>query len=164
MNNMKKLANEKEFRDVQKAGERLQWRTSLSESGQYKVFKVNESDSKAVKSVLGMINRIEKNNVSNNVLFAKLYIYFLTQEIRHHETTIFNDAIHKELGNLLSKPLELFYDAFTSDLYSNQLNRLTIKNGKGVVIAANRYKETFPPEFIKGNLNEMINKTLLNLS
>lgn len=162
--NKQKIIDEKEFYNVKKAGEKLFWRLSPDSKGEYKHFKPNENDFKALKSVLGMINRIKKNNVSNNVLFGKLCIYFLTQSIRHNETTIFNGNVQLELARLLDRPFGHFVKAFTSDLHTNQINKITIKNFEKDIIDINKFKETFNDDYNEKKLTEIINTYLLNLS
>ena len=168
MNNIKKLADNKEFWNVKKAGERLQWRTSPNERGDFKTFKVNESDSNAVNSILGMINRIEKNNLANNTLFAKLYLIFLTQEIRHHETTVFNEDIFTIVNAKLNFPLESYYAAFINDLHGNQFNKILIDDGEKdqmkTVKMAQEFKEKHTPDFCIPKLNKAMNHALLTYS
>jgi len=168
MSNTKKLANEKEFRNVKKAGEKLLWRLLPDKSGQYKAFKPNENDSNAIKSILGMINRIEKNNVANNTLFAKLYINFLTQEIRYHGTTVFDETIFAIVNAKLDYSLDSYYAAFVNDLHGNQYNKIvtdeTEKEQLETVKMAQQFKQTFSHDFIAPKLNEAINHAILNLS
>jgi hypothetical protein len=124
-NNDKKIQDNKDFWNVKKAGQRLQWRMQPNEKGEYNTFKVNEDDFKALNSILGMCNRIQNLDTSNNVLFEKLLIRFIVQEIRHHGTTIFDSNLLREVKTILSYPLAAFYTAFMNDLHFNQLNRLS---------------------------------------
>ena len=112
-------------RELKKAGERLLWRLSPKENGDYTTFKANENDFNALKTILEHINRQEKISLKNQSLFAKLFIYELTMEIRDLQTTVLNPFPLKKLSNLLKRPLESFYDAFYKDLINNQLNKLT---------------------------------------
>ena len=168
MNNFKKLADNKTFWNVQKAGEKLLWRLSPQKNGEYKAFKPNESDFNALKSILGMINRIEKNNVANNRLFAKLYILFLTQEIRYHETTVFNDDIFTLVNAKLNYSLESYYAAFMNDLHGNQFNRILIDETEmdelETIKAAQKFKEKHTPDFCIPIINKAMNHALLTYS
>ena len=161
----KKLATEKEFWNVKKAGDKLLWRLSPDKNGEYKHFKPNANDFNALKSVLGMINRIEKNNVSNNKLFAKLFINFLTQEIRFHGSTIFDSNILLNVSNKLSYPLDAYYTAFVKDLQENQWNKLlkdkTKEEQLETVKLYNEFKETYSFEYVSSQLNKNINEALL---
>ena len=168
MNNLKKLADNKTFWNVQKAGEKLLWRLSPQKNGEYKAFKPNDSDFNALKSILGMINRIEKNNVANNRLFAKLYINFLTQEIRYHETTVFNEDIFTIVNSKLNYSLDSYYAAFVNDLQGNQWNRIlkdkTVEEQLETVKMYEQFKQTFSYGFCVPKLNEAINHAILTYS
>jgi len=165
MTNKEKINQNNEFWDVKKSGQRLLWRMSPESNGECKSFKPNESDFNALKSILGAINRSQEETISNNQLFAKLYIMQLVGDIRDKQTTVFNEFLFERLSNQLSKPLDLFYKAFYEDLCSNQLNRITEGNIEDVdaqefVLDYYRFKETFSLEFVTGKLDEHINANL----
>ena len=111
-------------KELKKAGERLLWRLSAKENGEYTTFKANENDFNALKTILEHINRQEKISLKNQSLFAKLFLYELTMEIRNYGTTVLNPFPLKKLSSLLKTPLKNFYDAFYQDLMNNQLNQL----------------------------------------
>tara|TARA_R110002050_G_scaffold110178_1_gene222165 strand:- start:2229 stop:2735 length:507 start_codon:yes stop_codon:yes gene_type:complete len=164
MTNKEKINQNNEFWDVKKSGQRLLWRMSPESNGECKSFKPNESDFNALKSILGAINRSQEETISNNQLFAKLYIMQLVGDIRENQTTVFNEFIFERLSNQLSKPLDLFYKAFYEDLCSNQLNRITEtttdKEGQEVIVDYNRFKESFSLDFVTSKLDEHINANL----
>lgn len=124
MSNQTKIQENKEYWDVKRSGEKLLWRLSPDDDGKFKSFTPNLKDYNALKSVLGWINRQTSKNVDNNVLFAKLYIYHLTMNIRHYGTTVLNEFPTNDLLRLLDTPLNLFYKSFHQDLHGNQLNKL----------------------------------------
>jgi hypothetical protein len=141
-NNGKKIQDNKDFWNVKKAGQRLQWRMKPNDKGEYNTFKVNEDDFKALNSILGMCNRIQNLDTSNNVLFEKLLIRFIVQEIRHHGTTIFDSNLLREVKTILSYPLADFYTAFMNDLHANQLNTiLTDETEEQKLLTIEKYKE-----------------------
>lgn len=166
MNNNKKIQDNKDFWNVKKAGQRLQWRIQPNDKGEYKTFKVNEDDSKALNSILGSINSIKNLDTSNQILFEKLLIRFLTQEIRHHGTTIFDNNLLTEISTILAYPLESFYTAFYNDLHSNQLNRLltnkTEKEDLETIKTHQEFTEKYTFDFvvnkIRTNKNELLIK------
>jgi len=164
MTNKEKINQNNEFWDVKKSGQRLLWRMSPNDKGEHTPFKPNNSDFNALKSILGAINRSQEETLSNNQLFAKLYIMQLVGDIRENGTTVFNEFIFERLSNQLSKPLDLFYKAFHEDLCSNQLNRITEtttdKEGKEVVDDYKRFKESFSLELVTSKLDEHIVATL----
>lgn len=163
--NENKLNQNRQFWDIKKSGERLLWRISPNENGEYKPFKPNESDFNALKSILGTINRFEGKVLYNNKLFAKLYLMQLVGDIRENNTSIFNEMIFTNLSSQLAKPLDLFYLAFYEDLCANQLYKLSEKNVEDIdmrefILDQKRFKETFSIEYVTSKLNEMMNKTL----
>lgn len=110
--------------DLKKAGQRLLWRLQPAEDG-YKSFKPNDNDFAALKCILTFVNNQLSEVVNNNKLFAKLYIYHLTMNIRYYETTVLDPFPSTDLHKLLDRPLAVFYKAFYKDLIDNQLNKLT---------------------------------------
>ena len=165
MENEQKIKYSKEYWDVKNAGKRLLYKLSPMKNGKYRTIEVDESDFNALKSLLGYINRVESKSIYNNELYAKLYIMDLVGRIRESKTTVFNDFVFKELSNQLSKPLELFFTAFYSDLCSNQLGRLnedTFKDrlGDNIILDYEQFKEEFTYEYVKGKLIEKMNETL----
>lgn len=157
------VSDAKKFWDVKRAGERLLWRFGLD-----KPFKPNADDRIALKSVLHSYNGFCSDAINNNQLFAKLYIYQLTQDIRYHQTTVFEELVQLELSKVLDTPLHLFYDAFIADLYGNQLNRISEvssqKEKLDVVKYAQRFKETYNKDFVTAKLDEMIVNALNRFS
>ena len=111
-------------KELEKAGKNLLYKLSPSKDGVYFNFKPTENDFKDLKTVLGWINRQTELSLKNNTLFAKLFIYELTMEIRSYGTTVLNPLPLNKLSSILKKPLPLFYDAFYKDLINNQLNKL----------------------------------------
>jgi hypothetical protein len=168
INNTKKIKDNKDFWNVKKAGQRLQWRMQPNENGEYKTFKVNEDDFKALNSILGLCNRLQNLNPLDNVLFEKLLIRFMTQEIRHHGTTIFNRNLLKEISTILAYPLEDFYTAFYNDLHSNQLNRLltnkTNKEDLETIEVHKKFKESCTFDYVRESIHKTKNELLLKHS
>ena len=111
-------------KELGKAGKNLLYKLSPNKEGVYFNFKPTENDFKDLKTVLGWINRQTELSLKNNTLFAKLFIYELTMEIRGYGTTVLNPLPLNKLSSILKKPLPLFYDAFYKDLINNQLNKL----------------------------------------
>ena len=165
MENEDKIKYSKEYWDVKNSGKRLFYKLSPMKNGKYRTLEVDENDFNALKSLLGYINRVENKSVLNNQLFAKLYMMELVGQIRENKTTIFNSFLFKNLSNQLSKPLDLFYKAFYSDLCSNQLGKLTkdnfdTKDGDNAIVDYERFKQTFSLEYVTKKIDEMINTTL----
>ena len=145
--------------NLEKAVNKLSWRF-----GSDKPFKPNQDDIEALNTIFGWINRQKKETLNNNVLFAKLYIYHLTMNIRHYGTTIIDDLAQKDLSKILNTDLSLFYDSFYRDLQDNQLNKLleakTDIAKEEVLKNYKNYKETFTQDFVNNKLGNMITEAL----
>ena len=142
--------------DIKKAGERLIWRLRPNEKGQHTSFKPNENDFNALKTVLRHITLGKENNASKHTLFAKLYIYQLTTFTRQYGTTIFNDHVQVEVSKMLNYPLSYFYDAFYSDLITNQID--TIVRGENVNVDS--FKKVYDKETVDKQLEHMVTEAL----
>ena len=105
--------------NLDKAVNRLRWRFSNETT-----FKPNNEDVEALNTVFEWINHQKKETLNKHTLFAKLFIYHLTMNVRHYETTILNDFPQKDIISLLEKPLDLYFKAFHQDIHNNQLNKL----------------------------------------
>jgi hypothetical protein len=105
--------------NLDKAVNRLSWRFSNETT-----FKPDNNDVEALNTVFEWINHQKKETLNKNTLFAKLFIYHLTMNVRHYETTILNDFPQKDIISLLEKPLDLYFKAFHQDIHNNQLNKL----------------------------------------
>lgn len=149
--------------NLKKATNRIAWRFTNGKS-----FKPNDEDIESINCLLNWINNQKKQSLNQNQLFAKLYIHFLTQFIRYHETTVFNNAVQQELSNLLNYPLDLFYQAFTKDLQENQWNKLltdkTEKEKQETLKNYKQFKATFTKSVVESKLNEMITEALNRFS
>ena len=150
--------------DLEKAYKRFQWRFQKDKDGKFKQFKPTDLDVEAINIIFGWISREKEKSVSNNVLFAKLYIYDLTMRIRRYGTTVFDDYPQKELSRLLERPLHVFYEAFYNDLHNNQLNKYTDDMSEQqrdeILLQAKRNRETFTLKMVSDKLAHMITESL----
>lgn len=138
-----------------KAIKRLSWRFS-----QQKAFKPNENDINALNDVIKHLNESDKKQINDNRLFAKLYIYNLTETIRKFESTIFEKEIQKSLHKLLDYDLEYFYTAFHRELQGNLINEVILKTDTTDKNIHERMEEIYTIEVVKEKLNFMINESL----
>ena len=97
------------------------------------VWNSTEPDIKAFNSIRDYFTLKNKEQINNNLLFAKLYIYTYSQFLEKFNATVFDDIPQKELNKMLSMDLEAFIDAFTnklnqSDLYE-VIERLGLSKG-----------------------------------
>lgn len=145
--------------NLKESASRLLWRFKSK-----KGFTPNDNDINALNSVLKWINNQKKETLNNNHLFAKLYIYHLTMNIRYYETTVMCPTPQQDLHKILDYPLEYFYKSFINDLYNNQLNRLldkeTNEEKQEIIKEYIEQKDLYPEEYIINNLNHMITEAL----
>jgi len=150
--------------DIKKAAERLIWRLKPDKEGNFKSFTPNQNDVDSLNCILNWINNQKKETLNNNTLFAKLYIYVLTQEINYHDTTVLDPIPQKKVSALLNHPLDKFYKSFVNDLYQNQLKRLLVLSEsdeqKKVIEEYQKQKNLYPEGLIESQLNHMITEAL----
>lgn len=150
--------------DLEKAVYHFQKKFSKDAQGNYKPFYVTKNDVDHLNCILGWVIREKENSVLNHSLFAKLFIYHLTQSIRYNKATIFDDKLKSDIFRLLDYPLESFYQSFINDLYASQFNRLvetdSIKDANGKIVEIDQFKKVFNEDYIKGKLNDMISEAL----
>lgn len=150
--------------DLKKAVNRFQFRFTKNSNGSFNTFKPNTDDIQAINTIFGWITRQKKESVLNNSLFAKLYIYHLTMNIRHYETTVLNDYPQKDLSRLLDLPLGSFVKSFYNDLQDNQLNKLLKTEDKNkqleIINQHQDLKKTFTLEIVESKLFDMVSEAL----
>ena len=150
--------------DLKKYVDRFQWRFSKDENGNFKQFKPNYKDVEAINNIFEWINRQKKETLKNNVLFAKLFIYFLNQNIRHYETTVLDEFPQKEITKILRTPLHLFYKAFYEDIKFNQINKLSKENtseeNDEIIKQHKELLESFTLKLVSDKLADLITEAL----
>lgn len=95
--------------NIEKAINRLQWRFKNEnvKPNESKIT-INELDQKAVDFLLNWITDQKKDELVNNVLFAKLFCYVFENEVRFYKDPKF--AIQK-IQETLSEPIEQKYNS-----------------------------------------------------
>lgn len=107
---------------IKKAVERITWRMSNG-------WKSNDTDIEAINFIVDFVNITSKDNLKQNELFAKLYIWSYSQFLKKHNATVFDPIPQKELNKMLSKPIEIFIEAFRQDLNTTEQYQSFVKNG-----------------------------------
>lgn len=132
--------------------------------------KPNKTDVDAFNNIVKWFNVQESKTIDNNKLFAKLYILFLTQTLRHYKASVFDLSIlNTDLHKKLDTDLDMFYFAFREDLIHRQLD-LILNNPKGNITTdkftqeVEEFKKKYNQEYVNQKLNEMINGALVNFS
>ena len=151
--------------DIKKSINRFNWRFRKDDNGNFFNFKPTNEDVKCMNTLISWIIREKKEDLQNNQLFAKLYIYFLHQQIREHNTTVLDSIPQKQLSKLLDKPIHSFYEAFTKELHDNQICKLlegvTRENKK---LTPEMLRKAYDLEYVTNSLNGMITEALNRFS
>ncbi len=152
--------------DLRKSIERLLWRFSKDENEKTKSFYPNTNDLKALQNITTWIGRQKSETITNNQLFAKLYLYHFTDLMRKYDAIAFDVIIEKELSSLLDRPLESFFKAFYNDLITRQFETNNIRRlEKGLMpIDEDEFKANYPYEVAKTQMLNVITEALNRLS
>lgn len=137
-----------------KAVQRLSWQFSRGVS-----FKPNQNDVDALNRIFEWITSQKEINLLNQQPFAKLYIERLVREIRENKSTVFNINMQKEVSRVLSMPIELFYEAFHSDLHNNQIRKV-LKDKLKKDVTFKDMESFYTLEFVTDKLNHMITESI----
>jgi hypothetical protein len=96
--------------NIQKAAKRLTWRFNDN-----RTFKPNQNDAEALNQIIDYINKKEKQQLIDNQLFGKLYIYLLDSFISHYKTTEEDSIPQKELHRILNATGKTLIQKFTDN-------------------------------------------------
>lgn len=145
--------------DLKKAAEHLLWRFN-SEKGIY----ISNKDKSCLNTLLEWINNEKKTNIEERavILFTKIYIYVLNQNIIHYDTDVLDKEPQKQLNRLLDLPLENFYEAFYKSIQNVQINRMLerCKKEDDNNFTKQELLGYFEKDFLKAQLNHIITEAL----
>ncbi len=91
--------------DINKAVQRLGWRFDQASKRPDHNFHINENDLEALKTIDAFVVKDQKKQYNNQKLFAKLYIYNLTELIEYYNTTIFDPLPRRRIQEILRQSL-----------------------------------------------------------
>jgi hypothetical protein len=100
---------------IEKAMQRIVWRVS---NGQHTP---NQNDVEAVTVVAEWINRQKTQELQQNKIFAKMYVYCFINELQFYQGLKF---AQKKLHEILQTPLSQLYNTFAERLNLIELNNL----------------------------------------
>lgn len=107
--------------NIEKAIERLKWRfTNENVKPNESKITINNLDIKAVEFLNEWVNQQKKETLKENILFAKLYCYALSNELEFYKDVKF---ANRKLQEELKKPILNHYEKINDDL-----NRLNLNN------------------------------------
>ncbi len=101
---------------------RLSWRFSKGN------FTPSQEDINCLLEVIEYVDRKEKQQLIDNQLFGKLYIFVFGELIRHYEATPESDIPQKELHKILDKNLKTIVNEFTDKVNNAKLAHVTNEN------------------------------------
>ena len=100
---------------IEKAMQRIVWRVSNG------AHTPNQNDVEAVTVVAEWINRQKAQEIQQNKIFAKMYVYCFINELQFYQNL---KLAQKKLHEILQTPLTQLYTNFTDRLNLIELNRL----------------------------------------
>lgn len=133
---------------LNKAINRLSWRFSKCDN----INPVQE-DIDSFNTILEYIEESKKEVLSQNLLFAKLYMAVLKRSMQHYDADILNNTPQKELHKFLEKPIEWHYQNFTD--YLNQESCISSKDCVNLA---------WTLEDVRNNLNIQMTQCLIKYS
>lgn len=128
--------------DISKAVQHLRRKVGLNKYS-------SDYDKECMQAVIDYVNKKQIENIVDNQLFGKLYIYLYGQFIKHYQTTVFDPIPQKELHKILDKPVRVIVQEFVdaaneSELYQDATGKTA----------------TWEYEQMAENLRVMVNKSL----
>lgn len=120
MNNNKKTMAKKAM-NIETAINRISWRfknenIKVNES---KII-INDTDIEAVDFLVKWINNQKQETLKDNLLFGKLYVYALVNELEFYKDISFSN---RKLQDVLKEPIESHYEKIVKDLNRLEYNK-----------------------------------------
>jgi len=100
--------------DLLKNIQRLSWRFSGGKS-----FEPNANDISALNEIITWINREKEERIKHNRHFAKIIVYCYINELNFYKDNAFSE---RKIQEVLSKPLEYWYDKFSKEMNRKEFN------------------------------------------
>lgn len=113
----------------------------------------DQQDIDSLNEIIEYIATKEKQQLIDNQLFGKLYIFVFGEFIRHYEATPESEIPQKELHKLLDKDLKLIVTEYVDKVNNAKLAHVTNEND---------LKDYVPTTYeeVAGNLRVMINAAI----
>jgi hypothetical protein len=89
--------------------------------------KPNKTDFESLKTLAEWIERSKKEEIRNNYLFAKMYVYNFTHEVLHYKDSFKSSygISQKKIHQVLEMPLERIIDIAREKINTNEYNLFT---------------------------------------
>lgn len=105
--------------NISKSVSRLKWRFSQGNS-----FKPNQTDIDCFNELIKYAGEKEKQQLIDNQLFGKMYIYLFTQFVKYYKCTVEDSTPQKELHKLLDKNIKQIVEEAKDDLNLNDMENI----------------------------------------
>ena len=135
--------------NIEKSLQRIEWRFS-----QGKEFKPNGNDIEAYNELAEYFNQKEKQQLIDNQLFGKMYIYLFGEFVNYYNCTVMDNIPQKELHKLLDKDLRLIVEDVTDRLNNAEISACMERKGHLDGYAPMKYEE------VAENLKIMVNAAI----
>lgn len=142
---------------IKTALDRIFWR--------FQKIKGNDTDQQALNTIAEFVNDKHKQQLKDNELFAKAYIFMYAHFLKHYDTDIYDAIPQKELHRYLDQPIERIIERFKQRLNERELEDRC--KAKGVEVTHPRinradidYSDAWDYETVKDNLEIQINLAL----
>lgn len=89
----------------EKSIKRLIYRFEQALKTPAKSFKIYQEDIDSVKDLAELVAKQKQENIKQNQLYFKLYVYLYTSFATHYSCSIDNSIIQKEINKILERPL-----------------------------------------------------------
>ena len=135
-----------------------------------------QRDVEALNSVINFTNKKHSEQLRDNEMFAKAYVFMYAYFVKHYNTDIFDDIPQKELHRFLDQPIERIVERFKDRLNEKELEDMykakgievkhpmveTVKEKEDNLskLGIDDFKESWDFETLKEQLELMINLTL----
>lgn len=107
---------------IKKAMDRIKWRINHG-------WKALDEDYDAINFLVKYVNETSKKQLTDNQLFAKLYIISYGEYLIKHGATVFNSKLRSEFNKNLARPIENLIEEFKNDLNTTEQYQSFLDNG-----------------------------------
>ena len=134
--------------NIDRSLKRLTWRFKTT-----RPFTPDQEDINALNELIEYVGKKEKQQLIDNQLFGKLYIFVFGEFIRHYDATPQDVIPQKELHKILDKDLRTIVNEFVDKVNNAKLAHVTNENDLGDYLPTT-YEE------VAGNLRVMVNAAM----
>lgn len=112
--------------NIKKAIEHFSWKLKTCWG---KSWKPTQTDVEALNFIMEYANMMSKKQLTDNQLFAKLYIFAYGEYLIKHGATVFDSELRKRFNKNLARPIENLIEEFKNDLNTTELYQSFLDKG-----------------------------------